>query len=60
MLHVALDRLDEVWDEVVAAGELHVDLRKRVLDAIAGIDEVVVNADRVQHRCHDNREEDQK
>ena len=34
VLHVALGRLDQVGDQVVAAFELHVDLRKRIFVAV--------------------------
>ena len=42
---VALHGLDEVRDQVVAAAELHVDLRPRVLGAVAQPDEPVVEDD---------------
>lgn len=42
---VALDGLDEVGDEVEPALQLHVDLRPRIVDAIAHAHEVVVHAD---------------
>ena len=42
---VALDRLDEVRDQVVAAAELDVDLRPGVLGAVAQPDEPVVHHD---------------
>ena len=42
---VALDGLDEVRDQVVAAPELHVDLRPRVLGPVAQPHELVVERD---------------
>ena len=42
---VALDRLDEVRDQVVAAAELHVHLRPRVLRPVPQPDEAVVHED---------------
>lgn len=41
---VALDRLDQVGNEVVAALQLRVDVLPRVVDAVAQRDEVIVNA----------------
>ena len=52
MLHVALGRLDQVGDQVVAALELHVDLGERVLEAVARTDQAVV------HRNHEPDGED--
>ena len=43
MLHVAFNGFDEVGDQVIATGQLHVDLREGVLDAIAKIDEGIVD-----------------
>ena len=45
MRRVALHRLHEVGDEVIAAAELDVDLRPRVLDAVPQADELVVERD---------------
>ena len=42
---VALDRLDEVRDQVAAPLELHLDLRPGVVDAVAQPDEPVVERD---------------
>ena len=39
---IALDRLDEVRDEVETALQLHVDLRPGVIHHVAELDEVVV------------------
>jgi hypothetical protein len=44
--HVTLRDLDQVRDQVVAAGELDVDLREGVLVRIARGDQAVVDADR--------------
>ena len=45
MLDVALGDLDQVRNQVVAALELHVNLRVGVFVAVAHRDEFVVNAD---------------
>ena len=45
VLDVALDGLDQVRDEVVAARELHVDLREGVLVAVTRADQAVVERD---------------
>ena len=54
---VALDRLDEVRDQVAAPLELHLDLGPRVVDAVALLDEAVVQRDHVDHEQHDDDED---
>src|SRR5512145_1998644 len=54
---VALDRLDEVWDEVPAPLKLHLDLRPRVVDPVALLDEAVVEGDEQQPDDHDDRDD---
>ena len=49
MRRVALHRLDEVRDEVVAPRQLDVDLTPRLLHEIALPDETVVRHDRAEH-----------
>ena len=51
---VALDGLDEVRDQVAPPPQLDVDLRPRVLDAVAQLDEPVVEHDERQQRQHDD------
>src|SRR5688572_3990040 len=46
--HVPFDGLDEVRNQVVAARQLDIDLRESVTHAVARVDEVVVNRDRVE------------
>ncbi len=53
MLHVTLDGLDQVRDQVMTPCQLHVDLRKRVADTVALVDQAVVNADRPEHNGRD-------
>src|ERR671934_155255 len=55
---VALDRLDEVRDQVVAAPQLDVDLRPRVLGAVPQPDELVVHPDDDQEQQDDDRDDD--
>ena len=47
MAGVALDGLDQVGNQVMAALQLHVDLRPRVFHLVAPSDELVVHPDRV-------------
>jgi len=54
---VTLDGLDEVGHEVGAALELHVDVRPRLLGALAQRDEPVVRRD---ERHDDPREDEEK
>ena len=65
VLDVALGDFDEVRNQVVAALELHVNLRVGVFVAVAHRDEFVVNADdeadqaqqhHQQHDCHNQSE----
>jgi hypothetical protein len=44
----------------VASGKLNVDLGERVPDAVALVDQTVVNTDSVENDRGDDREEDQK
>jgi hypothetical protein len=46
VLDVALGRLNEIGDQVVAALELHVDLGKGILELVAPAYQAVVYADR--------------
>ena len=55
---IALDRLDEVRDQVTAAFQLHLDLRPRVLGAVAEPDEPVVEEHTDQHEQHDRGRND--
>jgi hypothetical protein len=58
VLQVALDRFDQVRNQVVAAPELNVDLRERVLETVTQHHQAVVDGDR-PYRCRDrNREDD--
>ena len=47
MRHVPFDRLDQVWNQVVAPCELHIDLRECVFNPIALIDQIVIDADNI-------------
>ena len=57
VFHIAFDRFDEIWNQVVPSGELHIDLRKSVLYAITQIDETIVDADCEQNDCRNHGEE---
>ena len=56
---VALHALDEVRDEVPAPLELHLDLRPRVVDAVALLDEPVVQRDEQERDDDDQRDDDE-
>jgi hypothetical protein len=45
VFHVALGHLDQVRDEVVTTLQLDLDLRERVLEAVAKRDQLVEDAD---------------
>ena len=55
---VALDRLDQVRDQVVPALELHADLRPRVVDPVPQPDEAVVPGDEHEHDQDDDHDDD--
>ena len=59
VLEVALRGLDEVGNEVVAAAELHVDLRERVLEPVLENDKSVVEPDDPRDK-HDGQHDDDK
>src|SRR6185503_12574135 len=54
---VALDRLDEVRDQVVPPLELDLDLRPRVVDAVPEADEPVVERDQRDHEERDDHDD---
>src|ERR1043165_3491691 len=56
VLNVALRRLDQVRNQVVAALELHVDLREGVLEAVPERDQPVVDRDRPYGERDDDAE----
>ena len=58
MAGIALHRLDEVRDEVVALLELHVDVRISLRDALSQRDEAVVDDDEIEDECDQDREKD--
>ena len=60
MFHVTFDSFDQIWNQVMAPCELHVNLGERITNAIAFIDEAVVNPDRPENYRGNNAEEDQE
>ena len=58
MRRVALHRLDEVRDEVVALLQLHVDVGKGLRDPLPQRDEAVVDDDGIEDDRDDDREKD--
>ena len=58
MLHVALDRLDQVRDEFGAPCELHVDAGVRLVDEHSLLAESVHPDDRHQAEGHDDHQDD--
>ncbi|OPZ08268.1 MAG: hypothetical protein BWZ07_03185 [Alphaproteobacteria bacterium ADurb.BinA280] len=60
MLHVALDRFHQIGDQVIATGQLHVDLGERILVTVARRDQTVVDADCVERDDRDDAQQDQK
>jgi hypothetical protein len=58
MRGVALHRLDQVRDQIVALLELHVDIGKRLVDALAQRDEAIVGGKRKKHEDDDDAEND--
>ena len=60
MLHVTLDRFDQVWNQVISTGKLHIDLCERILHSIAQVHQFVVNANYERNQNADYCEEYQK
>ena len=58
--HVALDRVHQVGDEVVAALQLHFDLGERLIDSQALLHQAVVQADEDDDEDDDDRADDQE
>ena len=58
MRGIPLDGLDEVADEVMATGELDVDLAPRLLHQVAQLDEAVVDPDGPQDENQDDDDDD--
>ena len=59
MLGVALDRLDQVRDEVIPPLELDIDLRPAILTSVPQDDQAVVDADRRDdHDTDDDQQND--
>ncbi len=57
MLHVTFDGFDEIWNQVIATCQLHVDLSERIFDAIAKIDESVIDTNCIEDYRDNYREE---
>ena len=58
MRGVALHGLDQVRDQIVALLELHVDVGKGLVDALAERDQAVVGRKREKHENDDDAEND--
>src|SRR3974390_431027 len=58
MRRIALHRLDQVRDQVVALLELHVDVGKGLVDALAECNQPVIRTEGEQHENDDNAEND--
>src|SRR6185312_13139725 len=56
VLYVSLGRLHQIRDQVVTTGELHVDLRKRVLERVARRDQAVVGRNEDDDGCDDDQQ----
>ncbi len=57
MLHIAFDGFDEIRNQVVTPGQLHVNLRETVFNAIAKIDQTIVDANCIKDYRDNYREE---
>ena len=60
MLNVTFDGLDQIGNQIVATCQLHVDLSKPIFDAIAKIDESVVDTNGIKNYRDNQREENQE
>jgi hypothetical protein len=57
---VALDRVDEIGDKVVAALELDIDLRPRTFDLLPQPHQIIIDADDDRDADHNEDHEDDK
>ncbi len=57
MFHVALDGFDEIWNQIVPPGELHVNLCEGVFNAISQVDKTIVDANCKKGDCAEQCEE---
>ena len=60
MAHVTFDRFNEIRNQVVASGQLYIDLGKRIPDAVAKIDKIVVDTYYERDQRRNDCEEYQK
>jgi len=60
MLHVTFDGFDEIGNQVITTGQLHVDLSESVFYTVAKVDQTIVNANCVEHQRGNYREEYQE
>src|SRR3954468_5359603 len=56
VLHVTLHRFDQVWNEVIAPLQLHIDLRERILEPVAQLDQAVIDGDQPEDDGEDDRQ----
>jgi hypothetical protein len=57
MAHIPFDGFDQVWNEIMAAGELNIDLSKAVANSVTLVDQSFLNADRPKNdRSYDTQE----
>jgi len=58
VLDVSLGRFDQIRNQVMTTGQLHVDLRKRILVPVAPGNQAVVNRDAQQNDSNDDDQDD--
>jgi hypothetical protein len=57
VFHVAFDGFHKIWNQVVPARQLYINLCKRVFDAISQVNQTIVDTDCVKHDGSNKREE---
>jgi hypothetical protein len=52
MAQVLLCHFDQIWNQVITAFQLHIDLRERILEAVAQLHQPVVHPHCIQRDHH--------
>jgi len=60
VLHVSLDGLYKIGDQVITPCKLNIDLGERIANSIAFVNQTVVDANYPENYCGDNAQENQE
>jgi len=60
VLHVSLDGLYKIGDQIMAPSKLNIDLGERIANSVAFVNKAVVDANYPEYYRGDNAQEDQE